>query len=117
MPSFSRPRPDFNYDLANEKAALDSLFARRNVPRPRSGRLLLASWNIANLETQITRFYIYRRPMDADEDSVLVSTVDPNERMWHDEFAEVVVGITEEPAADVDGGSGGVEQFNHVGQR
>lgn len=52
MPSFPRPSPDFNYDLAQEKAALDSLFAERNVPRSSSGRLLLASWNIANLGEQ-----------------------------------------------------------------
>jgi len=52
MPSFPRPRPDFDYNLSNEKAAIDSLFKKRKVPRTRSGRLLLASWNIANLGEQ-----------------------------------------------------------------
>ena len=52
MPSFPRPHPDFNYDLVTEKADLDSLFSERQVPRSRSGRLLLASWNIANLGEQ-----------------------------------------------------------------
>ena len=52
MPSFPRPRPDLNYDLATEKTALDSLFAERQVPSSQSGRLLLASWNIANLGEQ-----------------------------------------------------------------
>ena len=52
MPSFPRPRPDLVYDLATEKAAIDSWFARRNVPGSTGGRLLLASWNIANLGEQ-----------------------------------------------------------------
>jgi len=52
MPSFSRPRPDLDYNLADEKAALDSWFLKRKVPRTRSGRLLLACWNIANLGEQ-----------------------------------------------------------------
>jgi endonuclease/exonuclease/phosphatase family metal-dependent hydrolase len=52
MPSFPRPRPAINYDLATEKAALESLFVTRQVPRSRTGRLLLASWNIANLGEQ-----------------------------------------------------------------
>ena len=52
MPSFPRPYPDLNYDLATEKAALNSWFSKRKVPRSRRGRLLLASWNIANLGEQ-----------------------------------------------------------------
>jgi endonuclease/exonuclease/phosphatase family metal-dependent hydrolase len=52
MPSFSRPHPGLNYDLATEKAALNSWFSKRKVPRSRRGRLLLASWNIANLGEQ-----------------------------------------------------------------
>ena len=52
MPSFPRPRPDLNYDLANEQAAIDAWFSKRKVPKSRSGRLLLASWNIANLGEQ-----------------------------------------------------------------
>ena len=52
MPSFPRPRPELIYRLADEKAAIDSWFKKRKVPRARSGRLLLASWNIANLGEQ-----------------------------------------------------------------
>ena len=52
MPSFPRPRPDFNYSLAVEKSAIDSWFNKRKVPGTGSGRLLLASWNIANLGEQ-----------------------------------------------------------------
>jgi endonuclease/exonuclease/phosphatase family metal-dependent hydrolase len=52
MPSFRRPRPDFNYHLADEQAAIDAWFSKRKVPKSRSGRLLLASWNIANLGEQ-----------------------------------------------------------------
>jgi len=52
MPSFPRPRLDLDYSLVDEKAAIDSWFKKRKVPRARSGRLLLASWNIANLGEQ-----------------------------------------------------------------
>ena len=52
MPSFPRPHPDIDYSLAAEKAAIDSWFKKREVPRTAGRRLLLASWNIANLGEQ-----------------------------------------------------------------
>lgn len=52
MPSFGRPDPQFNYNLATEKDAINSWFANRGVPNSQANRLLLASWNIANLGNQ-----------------------------------------------------------------
>lgn len=53
MPSFPRPTPDFNYTLSDEKSNLDNWFASRNVPLPnQDGKLLMATWNIANLGEQ-----------------------------------------------------------------
>jgi exonuclease III len=52
MPSFPRPKPDWVYDLDAEKKAVDEWFRKREVPKSTSGRLLLASWNIANLGEQ-----------------------------------------------------------------
>ncbi|MBW1802457.1 MAG: endonuclease/exonuclease/phosphatase family protein [Deltaproteobacteria bacterium] len=52
MPSFGRPDPHFNYNLAAEKAAIKSWFEHRHVPESQPHRLLLASWNIANLGEQ-----------------------------------------------------------------
>jgi len=52
MPSFGRPDPDFQYNLAAEKAALQSWYNVRGVPLSKSDRLLMASWNIANLGEQ-----------------------------------------------------------------
>ena len=40
------------FDLKKEKQAIDHWFERRQIPESRSGRLLLASWNITNLGTQ-----------------------------------------------------------------
>jgi len=70
MPSFPRPRPDLDYDLADEKAAIDAWFAERKVPRSKSGRLLLASWNIANLGEQ------KRDPQDLELIAHLMSRFD-----------------------------------------
>lgn len=52
MPSFPKPNPPFNYSLAAEKRALDSWFTHRKVPQKEESKLLLASWNIANLGEQ-----------------------------------------------------------------
>ena len=52
MPSFGEPTPPLNYSLASEKRALNRWFSERNVPEKDDGKLLLASWNIANLGEQ-----------------------------------------------------------------
>jgi endonuclease/exonuclease/phosphatase family metal-dependent hydrolase len=55
MPPFPKPRFDYSYDLDAELAALRSYRRTkpgREVPRKGSGRLLLATWNIANLGVQ-----------------------------------------------------------------
>ena len=52
MPSFGAPKSPFNYSLTTEKRALDRWFEHRSVPVKAPGKLLLASWNIANLGEQ-----------------------------------------------------------------
>ena len=52
MPSFPKPVPALNYSLAAEKQAIDQWFQSRSVPQSMSNRLLLGSWNIANLGEQ-----------------------------------------------------------------
>lgn len=52
MPSFGKPNPPLNYSLASEKRAITDWYANRNVPQKEDGKLLLASWNIANLGEQ-----------------------------------------------------------------
>ncbi len=49
---FKSPTPKHSYRLASEKAAITRHFNHRQVPSSRDGRLLLASWNIANLGAQ-----------------------------------------------------------------
>ena len=49
---FPEPEPELRYNGTTERAALDAHFATREVPTSRNGRLLLASWNIANLGVQ-----------------------------------------------------------------
>jgi len=49
---FKSPTPKYRFTVADEQAAIDNLFTTRNVPVSRNGRLLLASWNIANLGVQ-----------------------------------------------------------------
>ena len=70
MPSFPRPHPPINYNLAGEKAAINSWFKKRKVPRTAGGRLLLASWNIANLGEQ------KRDPQDLELIAHLMSRFD-----------------------------------------
>lgn len=52
MPAFPEPEFDYDYDLSTQIEALRSHRALRRVPRKSSGRLLLATWNIANLGVQ-----------------------------------------------------------------
>lgn len=49
---FKEPKPSFRYNADEEKAALDQHFERRKVPLSQNDRLLLATWNIANLGAQ-----------------------------------------------------------------
>lgn len=49
---FKEPSPSYRYNAAEEMTAIDQHFEMRNVPASRDGRLLLASWNIANLGAQ-----------------------------------------------------------------
>ena len=49
---FKSPKPRHRYIIAKEKAAITRHFTRRAVPQPQAGRLLLGSWNIANLGAQ-----------------------------------------------------------------
>ena len=55
MPPFPKPRFQYVYDLETELAALRKYRRSkpgRHIPRKGSGRLLLATWNIANLGVQ-----------------------------------------------------------------
>jgi len=49
---FAEPTPPLRIRSSTEKTALDKHFNLRGVPKSRDGRLLLASWNIANLGAQ-----------------------------------------------------------------
>lgn len=88
MPPFKSPKPKHRYSTASEKAAISAHFTKRKVPRSRPGRLLLASWNIANLGAQgrtsndrLLISHILRR-----FDLIAVQEVNDNFR----DFAEVV---------------------------
>lgn len=50
--SIASPTPKHRFDVAEEIKAVNRLFTRRKVPRSKPGRLLLATWNIANLGVQ-----------------------------------------------------------------
>lgn len=52
MPPFPNPTPHHTFSAAAEKTAIDAHFANRQVPSSKPGRLLLGSWNIANLGAQ-----------------------------------------------------------------
>lgn len=63
MPPFPRPRFDFDYDAGAEIEALRQYRAAkpgRDIPQRRPDRLLLGSWNIANLGLQQRREPDYR---------------------------------------------------------
>ena len=49
---FKRPSPRHRFVIAKEKSALTRHFTIRQVPVSTPGRLLLASWNVANLGVQ-----------------------------------------------------------------
>lgn len=49
---FKSPTPKHRFEVPKEKAALTNHFKKRQVPESRAGRLLLASWNVANLGVQ-----------------------------------------------------------------
>lgn len=63
MPSFPKPRFDFRYSATREIAALNNYRDRkpgRQIPAKATNRLLLATWNIANLGLQKRRTRDYR---------------------------------------------------------
>jgi endonuclease/exonuclease/phosphatase family metal-dependent hydrolase len=49
VPPLPKPKKDFRYLVEHELAALRAHKALRQIPEPAEGRLLLATWNIANL--------------------------------------------------------------------
>ncbi|MDH3416636.1 MAG: endonuclease/exonuclease/phosphatase family protein [Gammaproteobacteria bacterium] len=49
---FKSPVPKHTYNSTKEKTAITRHFTKRQVPKSMNGRLLLASWNIANLGAQ-----------------------------------------------------------------
>jgi endonuclease/exonuclease/phosphatase family metal-dependent hydrolase len=55
MPPFKSPIPPHNYTVSKEKAAISRHFTKRKVPKSTEGKLLLATWNIANLGAQKRR--------------------------------------------------------------
>lgn len=55
MPAFPKPKPVFSYKLATEKKAVRAFYNKRSVPKAEKNKLLLASWNIANLGDQKRR--------------------------------------------------------------
>jgi len=55
VPPFPKPRFDYTYDLAREVAALRDYRKHkpgRQIPAKEKGRLLVATWNVANLGVQ-----------------------------------------------------------------
>ena len=52
MPPFPKPRFDYSPRVARELGALRALRDERGIPAKRDDRLLLATWNIANLGAQ-----------------------------------------------------------------
>ena len=55
MPVFPKPKFSFDYDLAVETAHLRAHKRARGIPRRQTGKLLAATWNIANLGAQHRR--------------------------------------------------------------
>jgi endonuclease/exonuclease/phosphatase family metal-dependent hydrolase len=49
---FYSPDPCYKFNLTKEKTAISKHFTKRAVPTSQTGRLLLATWNIANLGAQ-----------------------------------------------------------------
>jgi hypothetical protein len=48
MPPLPKPASDYPYDVNDELAALREHKAAPQIPDPAAGRLLLATWNVAN---------------------------------------------------------------------
>jgi endonuclease/exonuclease/phosphatase family metal-dependent hydrolase len=65
MPVFPKPKFAFDYDVANEIGHLRKHKKTRQIPKRQTGKLLIATWNIANLGAQ------HRR----DEDLSLIAEV------------------------------------------
>ncbi len=49
---FKSPKPKHSFVAEDEIKAVNKLFTKRGMPKSQNGRLLLASWNIANLGAQ-----------------------------------------------------------------
>jgi len=49
---FKNPIPHHSFSATKEKSAISRHFTKRGVPKSQQGKLLLASWNIANLGAQ-----------------------------------------------------------------
>ena len=55
MPPLPPPKKDYPYDVDEELAALREHKALRQVPDSAAGRLLVATWNVANFGRQVER--------------------------------------------------------------
>ncbi|HSB89363.1 MAG TPA: endonuclease/exonuclease/phosphatase family protein [Anaerolineales bacterium] len=55
MPIFPKPKFEFEYDVEAERARLRAHRKKRGIPRRTKDRLLVATWNIANLGAQQRR--------------------------------------------------------------
>lgn len=55
MPVFPKPKFTFDYDVANETSGLRKHKKTRQIPKRQTGKLLIATWNIANLGAQHRR--------------------------------------------------------------
>lgn len=55
MPDFPKPDFPYAYDVDTELKRIRQHQAHRQIPSKQRGRLLLATWNIANLGTQQRR--------------------------------------------------------------
>ena len=55
MPVFPKPKFAFEYDIATEITHLRKHKKTRNIPKREKGKLLVATWNIANLGAQDRR--------------------------------------------------------------
>ena len=49
---FKSPEPKHRFKVSKEKTAITRHFTKRRVPKSKSGRVLVATWNIANLGVQ-----------------------------------------------------------------
>lgn len=70
MPVFPKPKFSFEYDLGTEITCLRKHKKARGIPRREQGKLLVATWNIANLGAQ------HRRGQDLSIIAEIVSWFD-----------------------------------------